>query len=157
VSWAQILGAGGIGSLVTLLLGLLAWQKIRAETRKIDAEAETIDYVRITSEVARLERIVKSQGRLIGGMRSELDALAKTNLDLELENRRQRARIAELEGMAPPQANYRGRPATGVSDALRAAVPPQRDVEGLRMADRIEEGLRDVPGTDELRRKGMGR
>jgi hypothetical protein len=149
------LAAGGMGSLMTAIGMAVAWPKLKAEARKAnaeagraDAETETIDYDRITSEVARLEKIVRMQGRAIADLRDKMQKLATSNLELELDNRRKAARIAELEAMQIPRSDFMGHPVEGTAAALREAHRIRADIEGLRMRDFLEENLRDVDGAN---------
>jgi regulator of replication initiation timing len=136
------------GSAATIFAGWLAWPKIRGEARKLEAEAETIDYDRITREVARLETIISRQGRDIDDLRGKVATLSQEKLERELENRRLLDRIAELEGMVVRSGAVKtARQGAGVSEALRSAHRIAPDAEGLRLAAQLEEGLKDVPGT----------
>ena len=159
-AWLIPLLAALVGSGVTLVLGLLAWPKLMAEKRrtdaetdKITAEADLIDYNRISRELGRLERIIKAQGARIYGLETQVGELREREDQYIREIRAKDARIAELEAMRMPVELERRHPSvTGVAVALRNAHHPPQDDAGQEMRETLER----VETSEERKRKGRG-
>ena len=86
-----------IGGAVTLLVAVvtLLWQlpKIRAESRKLNAEAGSIEWRTLRDEIARLrERVTAQDGKI-----AELETAADKHRDLERENRALKAEVGRLK------------------------------------------------------------
>jgi hypothetical protein len=109
--------SGLVGSLVTGGFGVIMWRlqvkkfdaevlKIRAEAERIEAEVDDLTSARLIRELDRLSAANDSAERVIGGLRTEIDALrrqvieyAAREMNHAAENEALRRRVAELEGL----------------------------------------------------------
>ncbi len=89
--FSALLGGGGlIGSLILL-------PKIRAEAKKLNAEADVLLIDRLQTEIARLSAKVTIQEQRILELEQRAAARADREEELERENRQLRAKVARLE------------------------------------------------------------
>jgi gas vesicle protein len=94
---AEWLGGGIVGALVALVAALLALPKIRAEARKLNAEAGAIEWGALKSEVERLTETVKVQGQRIAELEQSAATRADREAELEKENKQLRTEVGRLK------------------------------------------------------------
>jgi chromosome segregation ATPase len=126
VDLATIFAAFG-GSVVTLVGAVLMLPKVRAEARKINAEASGAEWRTLKQEIDRLQERVEAQDRRIAELEKLDDERADREAGLEKENRQLRAKVKKLEGrIAGLEAVLKVGP---LPAAMRAALAKLRDVE----------------------------
>lgn len=90
-----------LGVILTAVVGLtghfLLRPRIRAETRKLSAEADQINWETLKGEIDRLQEKVGAQDKRIAELEQSLDRRAVREDELELENSRLRSQVRRLE------------------------------------------------------------
>lgn len=138
MSWIAALVSAIAASTATFLVAWLAWPKTKAEAGLIGQQAEDAVWARWHREIARLEEIIRGQGKRIAALEQDVRSYALREIDLLKELARKDDRIAELEATAVPRSAIGGHPVEGVAAALRQAHAVDPDVEGLRMRDALK-------------------
>lgn len=95
-----LVGAAGavIGGLVTLACFIWQLPRVRAEARKLNAEANQIEWGTLRDELARLADKVRAQGAQIAGLEETAEQRTKHEAQLKRENNQLRLQVKKLEG-----------------------------------------------------------
>lgn len=95
-----LVGAAGaiVGGLVTLACFIWQLPRIRAEARKLNAEASRTEWQTLRDELERLDGKVRAQGAQISGLEATAEQRMKREAVLKRENGQLRAQVKKLEG-----------------------------------------------------------
>lgn len=120
---AEWLGGGFIGALVALIVALLALPKIRAEARKLNADASRTEWQTLKDEIDRLNSTVRMQDKRIAELEESAKLRADRATELERENKLLRREVGRLrlrvEGL---ESILRAGPVTDDMKALLAEL-----------------------------------
>lgn len=113
-----------VGGLVTLICFIWQLPKIRAEARKLNVEADNVQFDTLSKEIAWMKGKINAQARQIATLEKE----AQSSLSTKRENVRLRARVKKLEERCGRlEAIFRIGP---VSPEMQAALDKLDEISG---------------------------